>query len=68
MSNVGLFQSIAQDLTGKGQIRLVLQPATAVLLGIRLGMKDLHIGNGSGGLTQCLSQSHVSAFISSGFR
>jgi hypothetical protein len=39
---VGFFQGIAHDLSGKGQLRLVLQPAVAILLGIRLGLADAH--------------------------
>src|SRR6478736_9113386 len=46
MADVGFFESIARDLTGRGifggkfQIRLIAQPLIAMLLGIRLGMRD----------------------------
>jgi hypothetical protein len=46
MAEVGLFQGIMRDLTGRGllggthQIRLVLQPLLGFLLGIRFGVRD----------------------------
>ena len=42
--DVGFFQSIARDLSGKGQFRLFLQPAMAVILGVRLGIRDAKAG------------------------
>jgi hypothetical protein len=42
---VGLWQHIVQDLTsGKGQFRLILQPAMAIILGVRLGIADARAG------------------------
>src|SRR6478735_6250398 len=46
MADVGFFESIARDLTGRGifggkfQIRLIAQPLIAMLLGIRFGIRD----------------------------
>jgi hypothetical protein len=50
MSSAGFFESIARDLSGPGmfggkfQIRLVLQPLIAVILGLRLGVRDAKVG------------------------
>lgn len=41
---VGFFETIARDLSGKGQFRLILQPLAAVILGIRLGIADANAG------------------------
>ena len=37
---VGFFETIARDLSGKGQFRLVLQPLAAVMLGVGVGVGD----------------------------
>ena len=50
MSSPGFFESIARDLSGPGmfggkfQIRLVLQPLIAIVLGLRLGVRDAKAG------------------------
>jgi hypothetical protein len=44
MGLVGFFSDIARDLTGKGQIRLIVQPAIALALGIPLGLADAKQG------------------------
>jgi hypothetical protein len=50
MAQVGLFDGIWRDLTGRGmfggrfQIRLILQPLVALLLGIRFGIRDAKQG------------------------
>src|SRR3954467_2311955 len=46
MHDVGFWEHLARDLSGKGQFRLVLQPAMAILLGIRLGLADAKQGKG----------------------
>jgi hypothetical protein len=40
VDDTGFWASIARDLSGKGQLRLILQPIMAVLLGVRLGLAD----------------------------
>ena len=43
--DVGFFETIARDLGGdKAHFRLILQPLAAFLLGIRLGIHDVHAG------------------------
>jgi hypothetical protein len=44
MHDVGFWQHIIQDLSGKGQFRLILQPAMAIFLGIRFGIADAKAG------------------------
>jgi hypothetical protein len=50
MAEVGFWDTMIRDLTGRGmfggkhQIRLVLQPLVAFLLGIRLGVRDAKHG------------------------
>lgn len=50
MTNVGLWAGIWRDLTGRGmfggafQIRLILQPLVAILLGSRFGLRDAKQG------------------------
>jgi hypothetical protein len=41
---VGFFETVARDLSGKGQFRLILQPAAALILGVRLGIADADAG------------------------
>jgi hypothetical protein len=37
----GFFEGIVRDLTsGKGQLRFLIQPLTAIILGVRLGVAD----------------------------
>jgi hypothetical protein len=43
---LGFFETIARDLTGRGQFRLILQPVAALILGIRLGIADAKAGKG----------------------
>jgi len=40
MSAPGFFQGIAETLGGKGELRLIVQPTLAILIGIRLGISD----------------------------
>jgi hypothetical protein len=40
MADVGLWDSIVRDLAVNGHFRAVLQPAVAIILGIRLGLTD----------------------------
>jgi hypothetical protein len=40
MNDLSFFESIARDLGGKGQLRLILQPSMAVLLGLKFGIAD----------------------------
>ena len=50
MAHPGFFDSIARDLSGPGmfggkfQIRLILQPLLAMLLGLRFGIRDAKAG------------------------
>lgn len=50
MANLGFFDSLARDLSGPGmfggkfQIRLILQPLLAMLLGLRFGLRDAKQG------------------------
>jgi hypothetical protein len=41
---VGFFETLARDLSGKGQFRLILQPLAAFILGARLGIADASAG------------------------
>jgi hypothetical protein len=49
-ADVGFFEAIGHDLTGRGmfggkfQIRLILQPLLAFLLGVRFGLRDAKEG------------------------
>ena len=50
MTHVGFWEGIARDLTGRGmlggkfQFRLILQPLVAMILGVRLGLRDAKQG------------------------
>lgn len=44
MDDTVFWQDIVRDLSGRGQIRLVLQPALAIVLGIRIGLSDARSG------------------------
>ena len=45
MTEAGFFATIARDLSsGKGQIRLIVQPIMAMLLGVRVGVRDAKLG------------------------
>ena len=50
MAHLGFFESIARDLGGKGmfggnfQLRLILQPLAALILGVRYGLRDARTG------------------------
>jgi hypothetical protein len=41
---VGFFETVARDLSGTGQFRLILQPPVALILGVRLGIADANAG------------------------
>jgi hypothetical protein len=44
MAQVGFWDSIGRSLSGRGQIRLIVQPTMALILGIRLGIADARAG------------------------
>lgn len=44
MDDMGFWQHLVSDLSGRGQIRLFLQPAMAIFLGIRIGLSDAKSG------------------------
>jgi hypothetical protein len=50
MADVGLFQGVWRDLTGRGifggsfQFRLILQPLVGMMLGVRFGIRDAKAG------------------------
>lgn len=50
MTHVGFWEGIARNLSGRGilggkfQIRLILQPVVAMILGVRLGIRDAKHG------------------------
>lgn len=44
MADMGFWEGIVHDLSGKGQFRLFLQPAMALFLGLRLGIADAKEG------------------------
>jgi hypothetical protein len=50
MADVGFFDGMARDLSGRGmfggahQIRLILQPFLAIVLGVRFGLRDAKVG------------------------
>src|SRR5262245_710875 len=50
MHDVGFWESLVRDLSGKGQFRLILQPLMAILLGIRLGIAEAKKGEPPFGL------------------
>jgi hypothetical protein len=39
-NDVGFWDGIARELGGKGQLRMIVQPAMAVFFGVRLGLAD----------------------------
>lgn len=39
-----LWQVIAESLGGRGQMRLILQPSMATIIGIRMGISDAKLG------------------------
>ena len=51
MATPGFWDSIARDLSGRGmfggpfQFRLIIQPLTAILLGIKIGIRDAKAGD-----------------------
>ena len=44
MADVGFWEGIVDVASGRGQLRLVLQPTIAILVGIRLGITDAKLG------------------------
>lgn len=42
--HVGFWEGIARNLGGKGQLRLIVQPLVAIVLGARLGISDAREG------------------------
>jgi uncharacterized membrane protein len=40
MHDMGFWQGMITELTGKGHLRMIVQPVVAILLGIRLGVAD----------------------------
>ena len=51
MANPGFWESLTRDLTGHGmfggsfQFRLILQPLAAIILGVRIGIRDAKHGD-----------------------
>jgi len=45
MADVGFWQGIIDNATGRGELRLVLQPLMATIIGIRIGMADAKAGD-----------------------
>jgi len=41
----GLWQDIVETARGRGQLRLILQPTVAIILGLRLGIADAKAGD-----------------------
>jgi di/tricarboxylate transporter len=41
---MSFWRDIAETLTGRGQMRLVLQPTMAILIGLRMGVLDAKLG------------------------
>jgi hypothetical protein len=44
LDDIGFWEGIARDLSGKGQFRLFLQPVMAILLAVRVGLWDAKRG------------------------
>lgn len=44
MADISFWDGLVQGLSGRGQFRLILQPAMAFLLGLRLGIADAKEG------------------------
>ena len=40
MADLGFWQTISETAHGRGQLRLIIQPVMAILLGVRLGIVD----------------------------
>jgi hypothetical protein len=40
MADAGVWQNIVDDLSVNGHFRLILQPAVAIILGVRLGLTE----------------------------
>ena len=57
--HVGFFETITRDLSGKGKLRLILQPAVAIVLGIRLGIADARAHQPPFGLRVFESRHHL---------
>lgn len=43
--DIGFWQGIFDVASGRGQLRLILQPLTAIILGVRLGIADAKEGS-----------------------
>lgn len=41
---VTIWQDIAETLSGRGQLRLILQPTMAIIIGLRMGIRDAKAG------------------------
>jgi hypothetical protein len=39
-----LWEGIAETLSGRGQMRLILQPTMAIIIGVRMGISDAKLG------------------------
>lgn len=44
-SGLGFWATIAADLTGRGKIRLIVQPLIGLIFGIRMGREDARLGH-----------------------
>lgn len=40
----GFWHGIAETLSGRGQMRLILQPTIAIIIGVRMGITDAKLG------------------------
>jgi len=45
MSDIGFWEGIVDVASGRGQLRLILQPTIAILVGIKMGIADAKLGN-----------------------
>jgi hypothetical protein len=43
-NDVGFWEGILEVATGRGQLRLILQPLVATVVGLRLGITDVKLG------------------------
>jgi hypothetical protein len=45
MTDVGFWEGIVDVASGRGQLRLIVQPAIAILVGIKMGITDAKLGH-----------------------
>ena len=74
MAEVGFWDGIIRDLTGRGmfggkvQIRLFLQPLLALLLGVRFGLRDAKTGKTPFFASLFEGKGHGAALLKQGLR